>query len=141
MKFTLLQEHVCYMLLEQCAFQIWSWSISNLEFRILFKIINGSWSISNLEYFSKLLMARTIWSWSIFNFEYFSKLIMVQDQISRGQNLKKPRFTTSPPQGECDIQIGKSILQVPDTGTRVLDNTTPFFAFQYCKLLNNTNTF
>ena len=28
---TLLQENVCYMLLEQYAFQIWSWSIFNLE--------------------------------------------------------------------------------------------------------------
>ena len=27
---------------------------------------------------------------------------------------------------ECDKYIGKSILQVPDTGTRVLDNTRPF---------------
>ena len=29
--------HTCYMLLEQCAFQIWSWSIFNF-----FQIINGS---------------------------------------------------------------------------------------------------
>ena len=28
---TLFQEHVCYMFLEQCAFQIWSWLIFDLE--------------------------------------------------------------------------------------------------------------
>ena len=32
MKCTLLQEQVCYMLLEQYAFQIWSWSIFSLEY-------------------------------------------------------------------------------------------------------------
>ena len=37
LKCTLLQKNVCYMLLKQCAFQIWSWGI----FRIFFKIING----------------------------------------------------------------------------------------------------
>ena len=31
-KSTLLHEHVCYMLLEQYAFQVWSWSIFNLEY-------------------------------------------------------------------------------------------------------------
>ena len=32
MKCTLLQEHVCCMLLEQYAFQIWSWSIFDLQY-------------------------------------------------------------------------------------------------------------
>ena len=39
MECALLQEHVCYMVLEQWAFQIWSWSIFDL--RVLLKIING----------------------------------------------------------------------------------------------------
>ena len=28
---TLFQEHVCYVLLEECAFQIWSWLLFDLE--------------------------------------------------------------------------------------------------------------
>ena len=38
LKGTLVQEHICYMLLDQCAFQIWSWT----------------WSIFDLKYFSRL---------------------------------------------------------------------------------------
>ena len=32
LKLTLVQEHVCYMLLVQCWFQIWPWSIFDLEY-------------------------------------------------------------------------------------------------------------
>ena len=32
LKCTLLQGHVCHMLLEHYAFQMWSWSIFNLEY-------------------------------------------------------------------------------------------------------------
>ena len=58
----LLQEHIANMLLEQCAFQIWSWIIFDLEnsFRL--------WMIQD----HKVLM---IWPWT----------------ISRGQNLQKAR--------------------------------------------------
>ena len=41
---TLLQKHICYMLQEQCGFQIWFWS----------------WGIFDLQYFSRLLMVRDL---------------------------------------------------------------------------------
>ena len=36
------------------------------------------------------------------------------------------------------LGFGKSILEVPDTGTRVLDNTKPFLS---SSIVNNTSTF
>ena len=41
LKCTLLQEHVCYMLLEQYAFQIWSWGILNLKYSSIFLMVQG----------------------------------------------------------------------------------------------------
>ena len=34
--------------------------------------------------------------------------------------------------------MGENVLQVPDTGTPVLDNST-ICAFQYCDLIDNTS--
>ena len=65
LKSTLLQEHVCYMLLEQYAFQIWSWSIFNLE------------------YFSRLLMVQD------------HKVLMVLDHTIRTKSHKSGTVVNS----------------------------------------------
>ena len=64
----MLQDHVCHMLLEQCAFQIRSWSTFDLEYSS--RLLYGP-GPSNI--WSWNIRSRSIWSWT----------------RSRGQNLKK----------------------------------------------------
>ena len=88
---TLFQEHVCNMVLEQYAFQIWSWNIFNLEYSSRLSMIQDHMVLEQYAF--------QIWSWSIFNLEYSSRLSMVQDHmvlehmiwswtISRAQNFE-----------------------------------------------------
>ena len=108
LKSTLLQEHVCYMLLEQYAFQIWSWT--GLAIRILgpgaipLKITRKLFLVhifvhkfiwepgafyhpagANLLFCSCYFKA---WSWSIFDLENSSRLSMVKVHKSRPKSQK-----------------------------------------------------
>ena len=78
----LLQEHICYMLLEQCAFQIWSWSIFDLEYSSRLLMVQDhiiplepelSMSIEISKDIGSSGSKGTIWSWTISRGPYLKK--------------------------------------------------------------------
>ena len=76
---TLLQEHICYMLLEQYTFQIWSCSMFE-------KYDPGTLFECTLlhEHVCYLLLEKCafqIWSWTIFDLQYSSNLSIIPDHM------------------------------------------------------------